>query len=87
MEVYAVAENIGISYLFFYNSSKAEESVHPASQPRTAKPSASPWVVHGWANRRDVSQYYQHEFLDLAQSWQFAHDIRFYLVKKPDLIE
>ena len=29
MEIYAVAENIGVSYLMFYNSSRAEESVRP----------------------------------------------------------
>jgi hypothetical protein len=32
-------------------------------------------------------QYFQHEFADLAATWQFVHDVKFYQVTKPDLIE
>ena len=42
MEIYAVAENIGVSYLMFYNSSRAEESVRP---PRGDPPSLGPAPV------------------------------------------
>jgi thiol-disulfide isomerase/thioredoxin len=57
MEVYAVMENVGISYLFFHNESNTAEA------------------------------YHLHEFQDLARTWQWAHDVKFALVQKPDLIE
>jgi hypothetical protein len=81
MEIYAVAENIGVSYLMFYNSSRAEESVRP---PAPGGPTLA------WARTGDSAmllQYFQHEFADLAATWQFVPDVKFYQVTKPDLIE
>ena len=80
MEIYAVAENIGVSYLMFYNSSRAEESVRP---PRGDPPS----LGSAPGDSAMLLQYFQHEFADLAATWQFVHDVKFYQVNKPDLIE
>ena len=55
---------------------------------RCARPPGGPTLA--WARTGDSAmrlQYFQHEFADLAATWQFVHDVKFYQVTKPDLIE